>query len=55
MFGVEKNAKDAADKVLANLKASGAGDKQAGRIANRHENRAILNGNKWVEKNVGRD
>lgn len=55
MFDVEKNAKRDADKVRENLKASGAGDKQADRIANRHENRAIRNGNKWVENNVGRD
>lgn len=53
MFGVEKNAKDDADRVREILKKSGAGDKQADRIANRHENRAIRNGNKWIEKNVG--
>lgn len=55
MYGVEKNAKDEADKVRENLKKSGVSDKQADRIANRHENRAIRNGNEWVEKNVGRD
>lgn len=55
MYDVEKGAKRDADKVRESLKASGAGDKQADRIANRHKNRAIRNGNKWVEKNVGRD
>jgi hypothetical protein len=55
MFGVEKNAKDAADKVRADLKKLGVSDERADRVARRRENREIRNGNKWVEKNVGRD
>ena len=53
MFGVEKNAKDDANKIRKDLKASGLGGKQADRIANRHEIRKVRQGNKWVEKNVG--
>lgn len=53
MFGVEKNAKDDANKVRRDLKASGMGHKQADRIANRHEQRQVRNGNKWINKNVG--
>lgn len=53
MFGVEKNAKDDANKVRKDLKASGMGGRQADRIANRHEQRQVRNGNKWINKNVG--
>lgn len=53
MFGVEKKAKADADKIRKDLKASGMGDKQAGRIANRHEQRQVKNGNKWIGKNAG--
>jgi len=53
MFGVEKNAKDDANKVRQGLKASGMGKKQADRIANRHQQRQVRNGNKWIRKNVG--
>jgi len=55
MFGVEKNAKDDAAKIRKDLKAAGMGDRQAGRIANRHEQRQVRNGNKWIRKNVGLD
>jgi len=53
MFGVEKNAKDDANKIREDLKASGMGGRQADRIANRHEQREVRNGNKWISKNVG--
>lgn len=49
MFGVEKNAKDDAAKVRTGL----MGERQASRIANRHEQRQVRNGNKWIRKNVG--
>lgn len=55
MYGVEKNAKDNADRTRATLKAGGASDKTAARVANRQESRETRNGNKWVRNNVGLD
>jgi hypothetical protein len=55
MYDVEKNAKRDADEVRENLKKLGVSDERADRVARRRESRAILKGNKWVEKNVGRD
>lgn len=55
MFGVRRNAQDDANKVRKDLKASGMGRRQADRIANRHEQRQVRNGNKWIRKNVGLD
>jgi hypothetical protein len=53
MFGVEKNAKDDANHIRKHLKDSGMGDRQASRIANRHEQRQVRSGNRWISKNVG--
>lgn len=53
MFGVEKNAKDDAATIRKDLKAGGMGERQASRIANRHEQRQVRNGNKWINRNVG--
>ena len=55
MFFVEKHAKQDAKKIREDLKASGMGDRQASRIANRHEQRKVRSGNKWVTKHVGLD